>query len=139
MADQSKPDVARDFEAVGYQRRTIYHSPQTPGYTCWAYMWRMSDGSPMVTFTQATGPVKGRKRAPADILRHMPNAQQKIAAYDFTGLNLENVYLHSTDGGKTWKKVGSEPFTSCMNGMLGGGILMLRGSVRSFAMSGDRI
>lgn len=116
----------KDVVVKDYERRTIYHSPQTPGYTCWAYIWRMSDGSPMITFTQATGPAEGRKRAPAEILRHMPNAQQKIAAYDFTGLNLENVYLHSTDGGKTWEKAGSEPFTSCLNSMLAGGILALR-------------
>lgn len=115
----------KDVVVKDYERRTIYHSPQTPGYTCWAYMWRMSDGGTMVTFTQATGPTEGRKRAPAEILRHMPNAQQQTA-FDFTGLNLENVYTCSTDGGKTWEKVGSEPFTSCMNSMLAGGILVLR-------------
>ena len=89
-------------------------------------MWRLPDGSPMVTFTQATGPAEGRKRAPAEILRHMPNILTTTAGYDMTGLNLENVYLHSTDGGKTWEKVGSEPFASCMNNMLAGGILVLR-------------
>lgn len=26
---------ASDFVAVEYQRQTIYHLPQTPGYTCW--------------------------------------------------------------------------------------------------------
>ncbi len=114
------------FEAVDHQRQTIYHSPQTPGYTCWAYVWRMPDETLMVTFLQATGPLEGRKRTPADILQHMPNAQQKNPAYDFTGLNLENVFLRSSDGGKTWKKVGSEPFVSCLNGLLGGGVLSLQ-------------
>jgi hypothetical protein len=116
----------KNIEATNYQRRTIYHSPQTPGYTCWAYVWPMPDESLMVTFTQATGPLEGRKRAPGEILRHMPNAQLKNPAYDFTGLKLENVFLHSTDGGKTWEKAGSEPFVSCMNGMLAGGVLALR-------------
>ena len=118
---QIKDVVVRD-----HARRTVYHSPQTPGYTCWAYVWRLPDGSPMITLTQATGPMEGRKRTPAEILRHMPGAQQKTAAYDFTGLSLENVYLHSTDGGKTWAKVAAEPFVSCMNGMLAGGVLALR-------------
>ena len=42
-----------------HSRQTIYHSPQTPGYTCWAGIWTMPDGSVMVAFTQVTGPLEG--------------------------------------------------------------------------------
>ena len=52
------------FTAIEYQRQTIYHSPQTPGFTCWVNAWTMRDGSLMVSFTQATGPVAGRPKAP---------------------------------------------------------------------------
>lgn len=108
------------------QRRVIYHSPQMPGYTCWAGIWRMPDASLMVCFTQATGSLEGwRPRAPASVLRRMPKATREIAGYDMTGLIQENVYLRSTDGGKTWLKAGADPFSSCMNGMWGGGIVAL--------------
>jgi hypothetical protein len=109
-----------------HARRTIYHSPQTPGYTCWTGIWRMPDGSVMICFTQATGPVQGwRPRAPLDVLRRMPTAQQENPAYDFTGLAQENIYLRSTDGGQTWVKVSADPFASCLNGYCGGGAVAL--------------
>jgi hypothetical protein len=69
-----------------HRRRTIYHSPQTPGYTCWAGIWTMPDASVMIAFTQATGPLDGwRQRAPQEILDRLPTAQQDIPAYDMTG------------------------------------------------------
>ena len=43
------------FSAAEHQRRTIYHSPQKPGFTSWVGAWTMPDGSLMVSFTQATG------------------------------------------------------------------------------------
>ena len=54
----------RDFDVVDYHRQTIYHAPQTPGYTCWVYAWAMPDGSIMLTFYQATGPLEGRPCVP---------------------------------------------------------------------------
>lgn len=109
-----------------HQRRTLYHSPQTPGYTCWAGIWRMPDGGVMVCFTQATGSAEGwRPRAPAAILRRMPQATRERPGYDMTGLSQENVTLRSTDGGATWQKAASDLFSSCMNGMWGGGILVM--------------
>ena len=55
---------AAEFFAVEHQRQTIYHSPQTPGFTSWVGAWTMPDGSLMISFTQATGPVEGRPQAP---------------------------------------------------------------------------
>src|SRR5262245_17203682 len=71
-----------------YHRKIIYHSPQTPGYTCWVGVWPMPDQSLMVTFKQATGPLAGRERS-LDLFEKM--GLSKIPAErDFTGLRLAN-------------------------------------------------
>ncbi|MBM79025.1 MAG: hypothetical protein CMJ78_00325 [Planctomycetaceae bacterium] len=101
---------------VEHERRTVYHSPQTPGFTCWTGLWAMPDKTVMLAFTQATGPLKGRPKAPPEVLRRLdwpPSGRQN---YDMTGLDLSNVYLQSTDHGTSWKKVGEDHFRTCMNG-----------------------
>ena len=113
------PGNAADFEAVENARRSIYHSPQTPGFTSWAGAWTMPDGSLMVCFTQATGPVKGRTRAPKDVQHKLSWPPAGRPGYDMTGLDLRNVHLRSSDDGKTWKEVSADPFKSCMNGITG--------------------
>jgi hypothetical protein len=110
---------AEEFTAVVHQRQTIYHSPQTPGYTCWVGAWVMSDDSLMVSFTQATGPVEGRPQAPEDVRRLMDWPPPGLPGYDMTGLDLCNMHLRSTDGGKTWEQASADPFKSCMNGVAG--------------------
>ncbi len=107
------------FSAVEYARRTIYHSPQTPGFTSWAGAWTMPDGSLMVSFTQATGLVDGRRRAPKEVQHRLSWPPRGRPGYDMTGLDLRNVHLRSADTGKTWKKVSADPFKSCMNGITG--------------------
>lgn len=107
-----------EWSAVEYQRQTIYHSPQTPGYTCWVGAWTMPDGSLMVGFTQATGPIEGRPPAPKDILHQLTWPPPGLPdGYDMTGLDLRNVYLRSTDAGKSWQLVSTDAFKSCMNGV----------------------
>jgi hypothetical protein len=109
-----------------YQRLTVYHSPQKPGYTCWAGLWVMPDGAPMLSFTEVTGPLTGwRQRAPAEVLRRLPTAQQEDPAYDMTGLIQENLILRSSDGGTAWARFASDPFSSAMNGYCTGGALAL--------------
>ncbi len=90
------------------QRKTIYHSPQTPGYTCWVGAWQMPDKSLMVTFKQATGPLEGRPRS-IELLKQM-GSDAKDPQRDFTGLTLVNIYLRSIDGGATWSKTAEESF-----------------------------
>jgi len=106
--------------AVDYHHATIYHSPQTPGFTSWVGAWTMPDGSIMVTFTQATGPVEGRSLAPLDIQRKLdwppPNHSKN---YDMTGLDMRNVHLRSADFGQTWQQVSADAFKSNMNGITG--------------------
>lgn len=111
--------VADEFEAVGYEQRAIYHSPQTPGFTSWAGAWTMPDDSLMVSFTQATGNVEGRPRAPQEVQHRLTWPPAGRPGYDMTGLDLRNVHLRSHDGGKTWKQVSADPFKSCMNGITG--------------------
>lgn len=106
-----------------HERLTAYHSAQTPGYTSWVGLWTMPDGSVMLSFTEITGSTKGwRQRAPESVLWRLPEAQRVQPAYDMTGLVQENVYLRSTDGGTTWQKISSDPFSSAMNGYCVGGL-----------------
>lgn len=110
---------ADEFSAVEHQRQTIYHSPQSPGYTCWVGAWTMQDGSLMVSFTQATGPVEGRPQAPKDVQARLNWPPPGRPGYDMTGLDLRNVHLRSADSGKTWDQVSADAFKSCMNGVTG--------------------
>jgi hypothetical protein len=105
------------FAAAEHQRQTIYHSPQKPGFTSWVGAWTMPDGSLMVSFTQATGPVEGRPQAPKEVQQKLTWPPPGNPGYDMTGLDLQNVHLRSTDGGKTWQPVSADPFKSCMNGI----------------------
>ena len=107
------------FQAAEYARKTIYHSPQKPGYTCWVGAWTMPDGSLMTCFTQATGPVKGRPQAPDDVKHRLTWPPEGAPGYDMTGLDLKNVHLRSSDAGKTWQQASADAFTSCMNGVSG--------------------
>ena len=109
------PPPKKEFSAEQFARKTIYHSPQTPGYTCWVGAWIMPDKSFMVTFAQATGPVEDRLRASKELLDRLGRAGafiEKDPQRDFTGLRLANVYLRSIDGGTTWEKVGENSFSS---------------------------
>src|SRR5581483_351555 len=99
----------RELPAVEFARRTIYHSPQVPGYTCWVGAWVMPDRSLMVTFKQATGPLQARPRAPEPLRRQL-GLEAVPASRDYTGLELANVYLRSTDGGVTWVKTAEDRF-----------------------------
>jgi hypothetical protein len=111
-----------EISAVEHKRQTIYHSPQKPGYTCWVGAWRMPNGSLMTCFTQATGPLKGRLKAPKNVqekLNWPPGPGPIYEQYDMTGLDMRNVHLRSPDGGKTWKKVSADAFKTCMNGVSG--------------------
>ena len=77
-----------ELVAEHFERRTIYHSPQTPGWTSWVGAWLMPDGSIMACCTQATGPVDDR-----------------LKTRSFAGLHVSVIYLRSFDKGKSWSKV----------------------------------
>ncbi len=113
----STAGAASDFSAVEHKRQTIYHSPQSPGFTSWVGAWTMPDGSVMVGFTQATGPVESRPQAPKEVQRQLTWPPAGHAGYDMTGLDMQNVYLQSKDAGKSWQKVSEDEFKTCMNGV----------------------
>lgn len=99
---------ADEFSAVDHRRQSIYHLPQTPGFTSWIGAWTMPDGSLMTCFAQATGPIDGRPQA-SDVVRHKLTWPPKGApGYDMTGLDLKNVHLRSTDAGPTCKQVSGD-------------------------------
>ena len=79
----------------------------------------MPDSSLMVCFTQATGLVEGRPRAPKEVQHRLSWPPAGRPGYDMTGLDLRNVHLRSRDSGKTWQQVSADPFKSCMNGITG--------------------
>ena len=78
LADNAEANVGlvTTVEVVDYAEKTIYHSPETPGYTSWAGLWQLPDGRIRCGFLQLTGP-KG------DIKSDSPN-------------------MESLDGGETW-------------------------------------
>ena len=76
FAQEGAPPKVR---AVEYERRQIYHSPETPGYTSWVGLWRTMDGRLQCSFVQVTGP------------KDRPVSSVPI--------------LESTDEGSTWKRV----------------------------------
>ena len=120
---------SQSIQAVDHQRRTIYHSPQSPGYTCWVHAWTMPDRSVMATFFQATGPMDGRPRAPEEIQKKLSWPHLSNPKRDMTGLNLRNVFLRSRDGGATWEKVSEDSFRGPMNGAVVGATGLQDGSI----------
>ena len=109
----------RDFRRV-----FLYHSPQYPGFTSWCGLWNMPDGSVMLSFHEATGPIYGRPKAPPEVRRTLdwPPRGEGYSAdaserFDMTGLDFRNVHLRSTDFGVTWEKVSGDRFRTCMNGI----------------------
>ena len=110
--------MAKEMTATDVQRFTVYHSPQTPGYTCWVGTWLMPDETLMLSFHQATGPFSGRPHASQDILRSLswPPGDGTLLGYEMTGTIQEVIHLASADGSRTWEPVSSEPWHSPMNG-----------------------
>jgi BNR repeat-like domain len=99
-------DTETTYRAEHYVRRTIYHSPETPGYTCWLGALELPDKSLAITFTQDTGPTNRTARG-SDAIRKQFYPHLEKPARDATGLNKSNLFLHSTDEGKTWQETGS--------------------------------
>lgn len=115
--------------AVDIERSVIYHSPQRPGYTCWASVWQMPDGVLRVAFHQATGPSTGRPGGRRDVLAALGWPPPGRPAYDMTGTTQQVVTIESRDSGRTWAPFSTEPFHTPMNGFLGSATALPDGSV----------
>ncbi len=79
-------------EAVDFAEKTIYHSPETPGYTSWVGLWELPNGTLCCDFRQITGP------------KENPVSSVQV--------------LGSQDGGDTWSVLSSTA-PSADSGMLG--------------------
>jgi len=117
-APESEPKWS--VTASDHQRRMIYHSPQTPGFTSWTGTWLTPEDELMVVLTQATGPIEGRARGPKDVLEKLSWPPPGLPKYDMTGLDMRNIYLRSTDIGETWNTIAEDPFVSPLNGVSSG-------------------
>ena len=73
---------AVQVEVTDYTDRTIYHSPETPGWTSWVGLWEMPDGRLQCSFRQLTGP------------KDQPVHEAPV--------------LESRDGGETWTRVSGD-------------------------------
>jgi len=117
------------LQAQDVERFTIYHSPQTPGYTCWVSSWVMPDGTLRVAFHQATGPFTGRPRGVKEVLEGLNWPPPGLPQYDMTGTTQEVITVQSTDGGKTWSQFAAEPLHTPMNGAYSGYVALADGTV----------
>ena len=119
------PARATTVEVVDYAEKTIYHSPETPGYTSWVGLWQMPDGALRCCFSQVLGtgdkqtssvPVIESKDA-GDTWTRLP---QDLAAGSVRGMamlkdgtwvrpvwtgdpNSAGYTQRSTDAGATWE------------------------------------
>jgi len=85
LAENGKSNAGpiESVEAIDYREKTLYHSPETPGYTAWVGLWQLPDRRIRCGFLQLTGP-KGNTES------HSPN-------------------MESVDGGQTWKMLPLPP------------------------------
>ena len=104
-----------EVTATDVVKTVVYHSPQTPGYTCWAGTWLMPDETLMVSFHQATGPLGDRPGAPPEVLKRLLWPPKGRPAYDMTGVCQQIIHLASQDGGENWQQVAAEPYHTPMN------------------------
>ena len=128
----SAQEMPHRMVATDFVKKIVYHSPQTPGYTCWVDCWLMPDGQLRVSFTQATGPFEGRPRTRKDVGQKVswpPEGKPEYVKYDMAGLNMEVIYLASNDGGSSWEKVSFDPAATPMNGWVNGAAAIADGTI----------
>lgn len=85
---------AAQVGVVEFSEKTIYHSPETPGYTSWVGLWQLPNGTVCCDFRQVTGP------------KDNPVSTVPV--------------LGSQDGGDTWTVLTAAAAPSADSGMLGG-------------------
>jgi len=79
---------------VEFSEKTIYHSPETPGYTSWVGLWQLPNGTVCCDFRQVIGP------------KDNPVSSVPV--------------LGTQDGGDTWTVLTASAVPSADKGMLGG-------------------
>lgn len=51
------PAITFQGQVLDFQQKTIYHSPETPGYTAWVGLWKLPNGTVQCDFSQGNGPI----------------------------------------------------------------------------------
>ena len=108
-----------EVEAIDYSEKTIYHSPETPGWTSWVGLWQLPDGRIRCTFRQQTGP-KDKMKVEAPLLESLDGGETWKRLEDLSGFTYSamavlsdgtfvradsNGVRRSENGGKTWSKL----------------------------------
>jgi len=79
------------LEINNIEKRNIYRSPEEPSFVCWPILWKESDGTLKVSFTEATGD---------------PAKWPPVYNFNSSGLEYYLKTLVSEDLGETWKDTG---------------------------------
>ena len=83
---------AAHVTAKEFKSASIYHSPQSPGYTAWCTLWRSPTDELRMAFQQVTGPVK-----------------------DWAKRKNVTLIMGSADEGATWKTIREVPARSVVD------------------------
>jgi hypothetical protein len=99
-------------QVLDFQQKAIYHSPETPGYTSWAGVWQLPNGTIQCDFAQGTGPTNN-----------------PVLSYPV---------LQSTNAGKTWTRVPGDVPTGYNHGIayLPNGVIVRPAETDKFGASG---
>ena len=109
--------VSHEVEVYDMVERDIYQSPEEPGHTAWAGMWKEKDGAIKVSFSRVTGNVglepsyhatygrSGEERWKKFAKQHgmRPGPQDAV-----TTTKLESPTFVTRDNGDTWEDLGLE-------------------------------
>lgn len=110
-APATKPRTITAVAGTDLRRQTVVRT-SGPGYAAWTGAWIGADGSLVVSYTTATGPLD-RAKAPASVLDAFGLDRADVApGRDFWNLQLSVRTVQSTDDGRTWSPVREDPFKS---------------------------
>jgi sialidase-1 len=103
------PQKDLQVQAVNFEEKVIYHSPESPGYTSWVGFWQLPDGRLRCDCRQVTGP------------KDKPISSVPV--------------LESRDGGVTWDVLTAG--TAAADSGTSGGYALSADSCRGMAISSD--
>lgn len=119
---------AREMAATDFVQRTIYHSPQTPGYTSWCTLWRATNGHLRLAFLQITGPVeKPDQRTNATVILDSPdetatwNILRQVPPRKNLVASTNGIYAAAGDSGYCGHGLAALPDGSLVTGLWAGG------------------
>jgi hypothetical protein len=106
-ADKAQEAAQGAVRAVDFESRTVYRSPEKPGYACWVGFFPGEKGQWYLGFMELTHPEKPLPR----MTREQWYIQGQPVGYD-KQVRMEEVLLESDDGMKTWQVISRRPSDS---------------------------